>query len=254
MKRRWIDKYSSEFDNRIINVVHKNAEILNVKPKSIWFIRHLLSTDSVDARDILEEGEICSKGDRERDKPTAKNYEETDEIWSDDEELERPIEKSSRQTVERSQVGAGCDLVNTVVEVNGRFRKVYDYCDSKPNSFNICNDPSLYTRNTVVEVSGRFRKVYDYRGPVTSSPSICAGPAYDIANTVVDVNGPIRQVYGYGGTQTNSPKTYERTTGSSNTNMSPRGFRNIRKDFNDVDGINQRRPYKSVSQNIQRFL
>lgn len=241
MKKRWIDKYSSEFDeNRNINVVRESTELLNVKPKSIWFVRHVLSEGIHNgaASDSLEDGEICSEGGREQDEPIVKNYEATDEIWSDDDGdfstplvkhhwatdeswsvddgvLDKTTGKRFEQIEKIDQVSPVCDLVNTVVEVKGNFRKVYDYRDPITNS----NGPVPDTVNTVVQIRGNFRKVYDYNGPVPLNA--CNDPV-DNVNTV-KVNGPFRNVFDYRG----------------------RGQR-FRKDFNDY-GKNERRPNGYVS-------
>lgn len=61
-KGRWIERYNSEFEDNLImqTALCNNTDILklNVKPKDLWFVQHVLSQ-----YDDLEEGEIFSDDD-----------------------------------------------------------------------------------------------------------------------------------------------------------------------------------------------
>lgn len=168
-KSRWITRYESEF----------NAKI-NLKPKSVWFVQHVLSDSSND----IEEGEILSDGRIERDNTTVNSYEgaektiETHQGIPVCDKVDKVIKDKGffgsstcddRNRVKNSlNVSDGLVGINTVMaEVNGQFGNFRGSCDTAKNGFQFRYENSIpsngyfYKRNSPGERSD-FRKAKEF--------------------------------------------------------------------------------------------
>ncbi|XP_037025836.1 uncharacterized protein LOC119067144 [Bradysia coprophila] len=216
MKRRWIDKYRSEFDAKVL----KSAEMLKliVKPKSIWFVQHLLSEGSSSSTECnnFEGDEIRPNADREHDKLTQNA--ETNEMWSDNvREPEQPTVNNYGETDE-----------------------IWSDDDGGPNIYEETN--GTHQKRLVCD-KGYFGSFCDNRGTVTNSVHIRNGPSWDRVHALV--NGHSGKVQNNHGTKTNSPKIcYENSThsyGNFYEYTPPRYGRHNHKE--SIDYGNNRRPH-----------